>query len=219
MMNLCQPLRWVVRAGTGVVSMSLLCGCVHDYWNYRAVPEMPVAVANSVGSEGPVMLKVEPASPAAALPKPKQLWLQEHAPSVATQQTVLVVTYQHDASLYGTSVGRTLVLMLDGPLKLDKQYWMTPDNAVLVSYSAYSAPTRERVGLEGSIKILKIDGRQITADIACRDVTDIDETEFVDQPWDPLYRQFPFFISGRRTFAVTTPSDPLFEKTGVKWVR
>ena len=47
---------------------------------------------------------------------------------------------------------------------------------MLVSYSAYAAPTRERVGLEGSIKVIKIQGNQITADISCRDVTDIDET-------------------------------------------
>jgi hypothetical protein len=219
MMNLRQPLRCFLHAGTAAIGLSLLSGCVHDYWNYRAVPEVPVAVANSIGSQGPVLLKVESATPAAALPKPRQLWLAEHAPSVAVPQTVLVVTYQHDASLYGTSVGRTLVLMLDGPLKENHQYWMTPDNAVLVSYSAYAAPTRERVGLEGSIKILKIQGNQITADIACRDITDIDETEFFDEPWDPLHRQFPFFISGRRTFAVTTPNDPLFEKTGVKWVK
>ena len=220
MMNLRRPLRWCLSTGIAVSSVSLVAGCTHDYWNYRAVPEVPVAVHNSVGSEGPVVLKVEPPPPDLDKLSPAQKqWIKEHRPLVALPQTVMVVTYQHDASLYGTSLGRTLVLTLDAPLKEGKQYWMTPDNAVLVSYSAYAAPTRERVGLEGSIKIIKIQGNQITADIACRDVTDIDETEFIDRPWDPLNRQFPFFISGRRTFAVTTPQDPLFDKTGVKWVK
>lgn len=190
-------------------------GCVHDQWDYRVVQNVNISQPNQLGSDGPVELKIQPPGP--KLPDDVQAWQQEHLVNMSSRQTVLVASWQHDVGPYRTSVGRTLVLMMDGPPK-PGQYWITPDNAVLVSYSGYSAPSKERVGLEGSFKIVDVKGKMVTAELSVRDTNDVDSSEFIDEPWDHLHWKPPFAISGRRTFAVTTPSDPVFEKTGVKWI-
>ena len=200
-----------------VLPFLLLGGCVHDTWSYRAVPDVNVTQQNQIGSEGPVVFKIEPPRPM-NLPPSVQAWIQEHRTGIPTRQTILVAAWQHDWSRYETSVGRTLVLMLNGTPKLGK-VWITPDDAVLVTYSAYSAPTRLRVTLSGSFNILSIKPNEIKVDLAVLDTNDIDNSDFLDQPWDPVYHQWPFVITGTRTFAITSTDDPLFAKTGVKWVR
>jgi hypothetical protein len=114
-------------------------------------------------------------------------------------------------------MGQTLVIFLDGAPK-PGEYWLNPDNAVLITYSAYSAPQRERVALVGSVTILQTGGPEIVAKLAVSDTTAIDTSLFLDRPWDPINRQWPYELKGIFKFGVTEPGDPLFAKSAVKWV-
>jgi hypothetical protein len=191
------PFKTIVAAAAIAIS----AGCSHDSWSYRAVPDTNLSRPNQIDTRGALVLKQE----AATAPKP------------ATRQTVLMASWQHESALYHHDVGRTLVIFLDAQPK-PGQYWLTADNAVLLTYSAYSAPARERVNLSGSIRIDRVEGNSIIADVAVRDTNEIDSSEALDRPWDPMYQQFPFVLKGQHTFAVTTPSDPVFEKSAIKWV-
>jgi hypothetical protein len=130
---------------------------------------------------------------------------------------VLVANWQHESSMYHHNVARTLVIFLDGQPRPGR-YWLTPDNSVLLTYSSYTAPERERVNLAGSIRINEVHGDQIIADIAVRDTTDIDSSNFIERPFDPMNQIAPFVLYGTHTFAVTNPSDPLFERAAVRWI-
>jgi hypothetical protein len=193
-------MRTVIKAIVAAAVLAGAAGCSHDTWSYRAVPDTNLSRPNQIDTRGALVLKAEGAITA-----------------TASKQTVLMASWQHDSALYHHNVGRTLVVFLDGQPK-PGQYWLTADNAVLLTYSAYSAPERERVNLTGSIRIDRIEGSSIIADVAVRDTTEIDSNEGVERPWDPMYRQFPFVLKGQHTFAVTTPADPVFEKSAVKWI-
>ncbi len=192
----------------------LLCGC--DSWTYRAVPNVSLSYPNELGSEGPVVFQSsQPGLP--PMTASIQQSILDHANAAPVNQTVLMATWKHDYGTYESSVRQTLVVRLDGDLK-PGQYWISPENAVLITYSAYSAPSRQRIGLAGSIKVLQVNDNKIIADVAVRDTREIDSSDFLDQPWDPQYAIFPFSLTGTHTFAITSPTDPLFEKAGVKWV-
>jgi hypothetical protein len=168
------------------------------------VPDVILAKPQSLASEGPLRLKTE-APP------------ENVDPSTAPpqRQTVLLAVYTHDSGTYRSSVGQTLVVTLDAPVK-PGTYWLTPDNAVLLTYSAYSSPMRERVQLHGSIKVERITSSGVVAKVAVQQVVDVEATGFIEHPYDPAYQQFPFQISGGRTFEFTTPDDPSMG-VAVKW--
>jgi hypothetical protein len=198
-----------------LLSMVVLTGCGYDSWNYRAVPGVTISRPDLLDNEGRLVLKME--ADAGSLQSPEMLrWLHDH-PAAAAKRTVLVASFRHESWFYSHTMGRTLVVFLDGAPK-PGQIWLNPDNAVLITYSAYSAPSRERVALVGSVTIDKIDGKEIIARVAVRDTTEIDSSLFVDRPWDPINRTWPFTLRGTFTFDVTEPKDPLFEKSAVKWV-
>ena len=132
-------------------------------------------------------------------------------------QTVLVASVRGDFGAYDRSLGRTAVLFIDGD-PAPGEYWLNPDNSVLISFSAYTAPARTRVGLTGSVKILHVDGGKIVADVAIRETTEGDTTLYVDRPYDPINWQIPWVITGRRTFTITSQDDPLLRKAAVQWV-
>ena len=194
------------------ISALLLAGC--QSWTYRAVRDVNVSRPNELGSEGPLELKIEPAGPVMSAADRK--WVRDHEIGVPSMQTVLVASWQRNMGTYQSNCGRTLVILLDGTPKPGR-VWLTPENSMLINYSSYSAPSRQRIGLEGSINILSVQGDKIYTEIAARDTTDIDSSQFMDRPWDTLNRQFPFKLTGRHTFAITTPDDPLFKTAGVKW--
>jgi hypothetical protein len=193
----------VLASGT----IGFLGGCVHDSWSYKAVPDVLVSRSENLSGQGPLLLRAESTDARAGIAA------TQPAPS---RQTVLMVSWKHDLGTYRSSVDRTLVVTLDGPLH-PGQYWLTPDNAVLVTSSAYSAPMRERVHLAGSIKIEQINARDITAEVAVRETQDVDSTGFIDRPYDPAYRQWPFALAGRRTFAIARANDASLDPSAVKW--
>jgi hypothetical protein len=195
------------------ISALLLAGC--QSWTYRAVPNVNVSRPNELGSEGPLELKLEPAGP--PMDRATRQWIRDHQTGVASMQTVLVASWKHDVmGTYQSDCGRTLVILLDGAPKPGR-VWLTAENSMLINYSSYSAPSRQRIGIEGSIDIVRVRDGAIDTEVAVRDTNDIDSSQFMDRPWDTLNRQFPFKLTGRHTFAVTDPSDPVFRAAGVKW--
>jgi hypothetical protein len=118
---------------------------------------------------------------------------------------------------YGTSYGQTVVLIIDGAVK-PGQYWLTPENSVLIRFSSMSPPARSRVGLAGSVKVLSVTGDKIVAAVAIRQTFDTDSGDFMDHYQDPTVWQTPWLIEGKHTFVVTKPGDPAFEKSQVHWV-
>jgi hypothetical protein len=195
------------------LSALLLTGC--QSWTYKAVPDVNVSRPNELGSDGPLELKLEPAGP--AMTSAERQWIRDHQTGVASMQTVLVASWTHNVmGTYQSDCGRTLVILLDGKPKPGR-VWLTAENSMLINYSSYSAPSRQRIGLEGSIDILQVRDDEIDTEIAARDTNDIDSSQFMDRPWDTLNRQFPFKLTGKHTFAITTPKDPLFKAAGVKW--
>ena len=139
--------------------------------------------------------------------------VEKHVP-----QTILVASVQRDLGKYDTSVGRTIVLFIDGD-PAPGEYWLNADNSVLIGFSAYSAPARTRVGLSGSIKILNVKDGKVEADIAIRETTEADSTLWVEKPYDPMNWQVPWVITGRRTFQMTTQDDPALKKAALQWMR
>ncbi|HSV16091.1 MAG TPA: hypothetical protein VLI90_17655 [Tepidisphaeraceae bacterium] len=190
-------MKTIVAAAAVVIA----AGCSRDTWSYRAVPDTNLSRPNPMATRGTLVLKGDSGTEAAPLSK----------------QTVLMASWQHDSALYHHNVGRTLVIFIDGQPK-PGQYWLTSENAVLLTYSAYSAPARERVNLAGSIRVDRVEGNRIVADVAVQETSEIDSSEFIDHPWDAMYTLPPFRLRGQHTFAVTTPADPIFEKSAVKWV-
>jgi hypothetical protein len=132
-------------------------------------------------------------------------------------QTVLVASVRKDLGAYDRSTGRTVVLFIDGNAA-PGEYWLNPDNSVLISFSAYTAPARTRGGLTGSVKVISVDGDKIVADVAIRETTEGDSTLYVDAPYDPINWQIPWVITGRRTFTITNQDDPILRKAAVQWV-
>jgi hypothetical protein len=193
-------MRVQIKAIVSAAIVAGVAGCSHDTWSYRAVPDTNLSRPNQLDTRGALVLRSDGTTTAAA-----------------SKQTVLMASWQHDSAMYQHNVGRTLLIFIDGHPK-PGQYWVTADNAVLLTYSAYTAPARERVNLAGSIRIDRIEGNSIIADVAVRDAAEIDSSEGLERWWDPMYRQFPFELQGKHTFAVTTPADPVFEKSAVKWV-
>jgi hypothetical protein len=204
-----------LNLGVLLVLFALLAGCAHDNWSYRAVPDITISRPDELDNEGRLVLKMEPDAGSLQTPAMQQ-WLHEH-PAAAAKRTVLMASWRHESAFYSHSMGRTLVIFLDGAPK-PGEYWINPDNAVLITYSAYSPPSRERVALVGSVTIDEVGGRQIVARLAVRDTTAIDTSLFLDHPWDPVNRTWPFTLRGKFTFDVTEPGDPLFEKSAIKWV-
>ncbi len=195
------------------ISALFLVGC--QSWTYKAVPNVNVSRPNELGSEGPLVLKVEPAGP--VMSAAERQWINDHQIGVASVQTVLIAAWTHNVmGTYQSDCGRTLVVLLNGAPKPGR-IWLTPENSMLINYSSYSNPSRQRIGLEGSINILSVNGDKIETEVAARDTTEIDSSQFMDRPWDTLNRQFPFVLTGKHTFAVTTPNDPTFKAAGVKW--
>jgi len=133
------------------------------------------------------------------------------------KQTVLMISEHKKWGDYGTSFGRTVVLIIDGPVK-PGQYWLTPENSVLIMYSSQSAPARTRVGLAGSVKVLSVQDDKIVADVSVRQTFDTDSGDFMDHYQDPTVWQTPWLIESRHTFMVTKPGDPAFENSQVHWV-
>jgi hypothetical protein len=138
-------------------------------------------------------------------------------PAVAPTQTVLMASAHQTFGFYSSHLDQTAVLIIDGPPR-PGEYWFTPDNSELIVSSAYSAPARSRVNLTGSIKILKVDGNRIVADVAIRKTTEADSAEMMERLYDPAVYWNPWILFGKHTFEVTKPSDPAFEKAQVHWV-
>ena len=142
--------------------------------------------------------------------------------SVATEahkpQTVLVASVRRDWGSYDRSIGRTVVLFIDGT-PAPGEYWLNADNSVLITYSAYTAPARTRVGLNGSLKIISMNDKEIVADVAFRETSEADSTVLAEHPYDPAAWQIPWVVIGRRTFQITTQDDPSLKKAAVQWVR
>ena len=203
-----------LAVGIGVIGLG---GCARDVWSYRAVPDINISRPNQIDTKGALVLKTEPANAPSAFATPAEGSTRLADPSAPSRRTVLVANWQHESAMYHHDVARTLVIFLDGQPR-PGQYWLTPDNAVLLTFSAYSAPERVRVNLTGSIRIDQVHGNQIVADVAVRDTTEIDTSLFFERPFDPMYQIAPFVLYGTHTFAVTDPNDPLFAKAAVKWV-
>jgi hypothetical protein len=146
-----------------------------------------------------------------------ELTHQNATPAVAPTQTVLMASEHHSLGFYASHLNQTMVLIIDGPPR-PGEYWLTPDNSELIVSSAYSAPARSRVNLVGSVKILKVDGNRILADVAIRKTTEADSGEMMERLYDPAVYWNPWLILGRHTFEVTSPGDPAFEKAQVHWV-
>lgn len=139
------------------------------------------------------------------------------APVVAPTQTVLMASEDRSWGFYASHLHQTMVLIIDGPPRLG-EFWLTADNSELIISSAYSAPARSRVNLSGSVKILKVDGNRIVADVAIRKTTQADSADMMERLYDPAVYWNPWLILGKHTFEVTSPSDPAFEKGQVHWV-
>jgi hypothetical protein len=135
-------------------------------------------------------------------------------------KSLLVGSVEKSFGDHGSTVIRTFVLMIDGEPR-PGTYWLTPDNSVLITYSYWSPPSRTRIGLTGSVKILGINGNKIDADVALRETTEADSAEFVSDYHylDPAYYQTPWVINGRHSFLITNKDDPAFEKAAVHWVK
>lgn len=133
-------------------------------------------------------------------------------------QTVLMASVRRDFGRYETSVGRTVVLFIDGD-PTPGEYWLNPDNSVLIGFSAYSAPARTRVGLTGSIKIISVKDGNVEADIAIHETTEADSTLWVERPYDPMNWQAPWTVTGRHVFQMTTQDDPALRKAALQWIR
>ena len=136
--------------------------------------------------------------------------------AVVRSQTVLVLSEQKDLGSYDKSVGRSVVLFIEGG-PVAGEYWLNADNSVLISYSAYTAPARTRMGLHGSVKIIEVNADRIIADVAIRETTEADSTLWVEKPYDPVHWQIPWVITGRHSFKITTPEDPALKKASVQW--
>ena len=133
------------------------------------------------------------------------------------RQTVLVGAVQRNWGRYDNTVGRSFVLFIDGEPR-PGTFWLNSDNSALLTYSSWSAPARTRIGLDGSIKITKVDGQRVEADVAIRQITDAETVELIDHIWDPNYWQAPWVVTGHRTFVITTKDDPTLRKAAVQWV-
>ena len=193
-------------------------GCARDVWSYRAVPDVNIARPTQQDSEGVVVLETEPDEPPSSkVPTAVERWLRQTQPTVASRRTVLMVSWKHETFYDDDSGGRTLLVFLTGAPKVGR-VWLDPDNSVLLTYSGYSAPAHERVNLVGSINVKKVLGDRLVADVTCGDVSAPDSTAFLERPWDPTSRMWPFRLGGTYTFAYTTPADPLFKKSAVQWV-
>ena len=131
-------------------------------------------------------------------------------------QTVLVLNQQKDFGSYDKTLGRSVVLFIDGAPGTG-EYWLNADNSVLISYSAYTPPARTRVGLVGSVKIIETKGDRIVADVAIRETTEADTSTWVEKPYDPQVWQTPWIVTGRHEFQITTPEDPTLRKAAVLW--
>jgi hypothetical protein len=133
-------------------------------------------------------------------------------------QTVLMGSVTKSFGDRASSVTRTFVLMLDGQPR-PGTYWLTPDNSMLISYSSWSPPSRTRVGLTGSVKVLAVNGNKIDAQICIRETTEADTGEFVSEfhYLDPAYYQTPWVVNSHQTFIITDKNDPAFDKAGVHW--
>lgn len=211
------PRTYGLRCGSLAMAALLGAGCAKDTVSYRAVPNINIAQPTQLDSQGALVLQTEPAGPKAKVSDAVARWLRDTQSTLASPRTVLVVAIHHDHFFYNLTEGRTLVIFLD-PHPKPGQVWLNPDNAVLLSYSAYSAPIRERVNLAGSVDIKSVKGNQIVAALSVRDTTSFDSTAFLDKPFDPLARTYPFRLWGEHTFIVTSQNDPLFEKSAIKWV-
>ena len=131
-------------------------------------------------------------------------------------QTILVASVRREAGTYAASVGRTLIIFIDGK-PLPGEYWLTSENSVLINFSSFTAPARTRVGLQGSIRIVKADEKGVVADMAIHDTTEADYEAFNEKPFDPLQWQMPWNIIGRHEFKITTSEDPALKNAQVQW--
>jgi hypothetical protein len=204
-----------IQRAAGLSLMLLLpigsIGCSSSSWTYQAVPNLLIDQPDNLSTQGPLMLKTEPDSVIHADTAGTGL---QATPS-AHRKTVMIVSWHHDLGTYRSSIGRTLVVTIDGPPK-PGQYWLNPDDAVLITYSAYSAPMHDRIDLTGSIRIIKVGPKEIVADVAVKERHEEDSTEFIDRPYDPAYRQFPFHIYGQHTFTIVSANDPAIDRSAVR---
>jgi hypothetical protein len=188
----------------------LSSGCAQMKWEYVAVPDVRVTQHEDPGTMGPLVLTV---ANDAQSSKQKKETGKEVKP-----RTVLMATTDASMGDYSSQVHRTFLLFLDGAPKPGK-IWFDTDNSVLITYSAWSAPDRTRVGLTGSVNIVSVNGNEVVADVALRDTSEVDQYQWVDRSWDPGIWQWPTVLTGRHVFRITAPEDPIFEKAAVKWVK
>jgi hypothetical protein len=132
-------------------------------------------------------------------------------------QTVLIMSVQRDYGSYDRSVGRSVVIFIDGS-PAPGTHWLNADNSVLITQSAFTAPARTRVGLVGSVKIIETKGDTIVADVAVRENVEGDTSTWVEKPYDAATWELPWVITGRREFKITTPQDPALRKAAVQWI-
>ncbi len=294
----------IVRLFAATLLLPMAGGCFHETWTYRAVPNINVARAQALGSQGPLILlslddlpqnadqpkrrsgaqmmdsltadqiahfdsrmlelnrdaaasyqnlkqarskfgtddaNPQVASAKAAADKANKAvedYVREYraahrekvtghavAPSTASPtrdlqapQTVLMGNVQRDLGERGSSISRTFVLFIDGEPRPGK-YWMTSDNTVLITYSAWSPPARSRIGLTGSVEIFKVEGNKIYSHVALHETMESDSTEFISHYWDPAAWQTPWVMNGKHTFIITSKDDPAFDKAAVHWAK
>lgn len=182
---------------------AMVCGCADTHWDYRAVPSVHMLKKGEPGDTGPLELAV--AKPA-------------HHSEVLPERTVLLASMRSEGVGYPSSVYRTVVVMLHGAPKPGK-VWLDSENAVLLTYSNWSAPAHQSVTLAGSVDVISVTPNEVVADVAIKDSGEFNQTAWVDRWWDPVSVLPPLTLVGRHTFQVTTQNDPIFEKAAVKWVR
>jgi hypothetical protein len=178
---------------------------VENYSHEWREMQRKIAIANSSNAASAVTPSGEPVNKEAVVA------------AVESSQTVLMASEKKSLGNFSSSFARTVVLIIDGPPK-PGQYWLTADNSVLITSSAWSAPARSRVNLVGSVKILEVHGNRIFADVAIRETTEGDTSEYLDHIYDPAYYQTQWLLQGKHTFEVTSTADPVFEKAAVHWV-
>jgi hypothetical protein len=150
----------------------------------------------------------------------KRMQTQTAAPAreaAAQPQTILVGAVQRDYGAYDNSIGRSFVLFIDGSPQ-PGTYWLNNENSSLITYSAWTAPARTHIGLTGSVRIVKVDGNKIEADVAIRENWEGDSVQSLGHYYDPAYWQAPWVVQGRRTFLITTKDDPALRKAAVQWI-
>ena len=132
-------------------------------------------------------------------------------------KTVLVVSLNHSGpgsvtTKFGTEMvdrySRMFVMFLDQPLP-NETVWATDENSMLIDYSPLTKPERVYVGVEGSVKIVSVNGDEIVADVSLKIRSDMEEMDAT------LFR-FPYSVRGRHQFTTLAAKDPILRSGALR---